>query len=113
MRHSITSFLKVFTLGLLISPVLLASVPAEQVQAAKTKKEAKVQTQAESQSQTVNINKASAESLEALPGIGPALASRIITYREENGPFKTVDDITEVRGIGAKMLAKLRPYLSL
>lgn len=111
MRRSITSFLKVFTLSLLFTPFLAAGVPAKQVQKTQAKKAA--QTQSQSQSQTVNINKAGAEALEALPGIGPALASRIITYRQENGPFKTVDDITQVRGIGSKMLAKLRPYLSL
>lgn len=60
---------------------------------------------------TLNINTASAAELEALPGIGPALAGRIIDDRAANGPFRTVDDLDRVRGIGPKTLERLRPYL--
>lgn len=56
----------------------------------------------------ININTASAAELELLPGIGPALAGRIVDYRTTSGPFRTVDDITKVRGIGPKTLEKLR-----
>jgi comEA protein len=59
----------------------------------------------------VNINTATAEQLELLPGIGPALAKRIIEFREANGPFEKVDELVAVRGIGEKSLAKLRPYV--
>ena len=48
----------------------------------------------------IDINLADAVLLETLPGIGPALAQRIIEYREMNGPFETVDEIQEVSGIG-------------
>lgn len=50
----------------------------------------------------VNINTADAERLATLKGIGPALAQRIIEYREQNGAFKTIDEIKNVRGIGDK-----------
>jgi len=59
----------------------------------------------------VNINTASAEQLQLLPRVGPALAERIIEFRESNGPFQRVEELVAVRGIGEKSLAKLRPYV--
>lgn len=56
----------------------------------------------------VNINTASAAELEALPGIGPALAARIVEYRDGHGPFASVDDLTDVPGIGPAKLEALR-----
>jgi len=58
----------------------------------------------------INVNTADAAELEKLPGIGPALAERIIRYREENGPFISVDDLLNVSGIGEKKLEALRDY---
>ena len=55
----------------------------------------------------MNLNTADAEALTALPGIGEELAARIVEYREEHGPFKTVEDLTEVPGIGQGKLAAL------
>jgi competence protein ComEA len=60
----------------------------------------------------VNINTADSETLQTLPGIGPALAGRIIDYRDEHGPFVTVDDLTAVKGIGEATLEKLRPLIT-
>lgn len=55
----------------------------------------------------VDINTAGAEELEALPGIGPVLAGRIIEYRERHGPFGSLRDLLKVSGIGEKKLAEL------
>jgi len=63
-------------------------------------------------SAVVNINTATKDELIALPGIGPAKAQAILDYRKLNGPFKTVDDLKGVKGIGAKRLDKLRPELT-
>ena len=56
----------------------------------------------------VNINTATAQELTSLPGIGQVKAEAIVKYREANGPFKSVDDITKVNGIGPKKLEKIR-----
>jgi competence protein ComEA len=61
----------------------------------------------------VNINTASASDFEALPGIGPAMAARIVEYRQKNGPFKKVEDLMNVRGLGEKNFLKLKPQLTL
>lgn len=63
-------------------------------------------------SATLNLNAAESSDLRQLPGIGPALSQRIVAYREANGPFPSVEAITEVQGIGAKTLERLEPLLS-
>lgn len=61
----------------------------------------------------VNINTADAKTLESLPGIGPAYASRIIEYRTENGAFTSYDQLLKIKGIGKKRLEKLLPFIQL
>lgn len=56
----------------------------------------------------VNLNTADLAALDGLPRVGPAIAQRIIDWREENGPFTSVDDLLAVPGIGEKMVAALR-----
>jgi competence protein ComEA len=56
----------------------------------------------------ININTAGVEELASLPGIGPSYAKRIVDFREKNGPYKKVDDLLNVQGIGEKTLEKIR-----
>jgi competence protein ComEA len=56
-------------------------------------------------------NRASAEELELLPSVGPSLARRIVAERERGGPFLRAEDLRRVKGIGAKTLEKLRPWV--
>jgi competence protein ComEA len=60
----------------------------------------------------VNINTASAAEIASLPGIGDKTAARIVEYRQKNGPFKKVEELMNVRGIGEKNFLKLKPQLS-
>ena len=59
----------------------------------------------------IDINRATPEALERLPHIGPAVARRIVDDRTRNGPFKRVDDLKRVKGIGEKTLEKVRPFV--
>ncbi len=59
----------------------------------------------------LDLNAASAAELDALPGIGPVLAARIVQYRREHGRFRSLDELLAVPGIGARLLARLRPAL--
>jgi competence protein ComEA len=60
----------------------------------------------------VDINAADAEKLATLPGIGPSIAQRIVEYRKEHGPFKSVDELVNVRGVGEKLLGRLRDHIT-
>lgn len=59
----------------------------------------------------VRLNQATAAALEGVPGIGPALAERIVQFRQQNGPFGRVEDLARVPGIGDKTVERLKPYL--
>ena len=60
----------------------------------------------------VNLNTANSEQLQQVPGIGPATAGKIFQMRKTYGPFKSVDDLLAIRGLGAKRLEKMRKYLT-
>jgi competence protein ComEA len=60
----------------------------------------------------VNLNTATQANLETLPGIGPAIAGRIIEYREANGPFATIEDIQNVSGIGPATFENIKDFIT-
>jgi len=62
---------------------------------------------------TININRATKPEFDSLAGIGPVIAARIITYRNQNGPFMAIEDLLKVSGVGPKTLEKIRSRLTL
>ena len=60
---------------------------------------------------TVNVNTATADELQLLPGIGESRAKAVIAMRKQRGGFKSVTELTDVKGIGEAALAKLRPFV--
>ena len=68
----------------------------------------------ETQSSTkISINTATLEELQTLPGIGEEKAKNIISYREENGPFTAIEDLTKITGIGESIFAKIKENITL
>jgi competence protein ComEA len=70
-------------------------------------------TASAAEAKLVNVNTAAVADLAAVKGIGEVKAQAIVEYRAKNGPFKSMDDLVQVKGIGEKLLAKVRPQLTL
>ena len=68
--------------------------------------------QAAKPSTIVNLNTATVAELEALPGIGAKVATRIVEYRTKKGPFLKIEELMNVQGVGEKSFLKLRPQLT-
>ncbi len=66
---------------------------------------------AQSSQGVVNINTATAEQLELLPGVGPARAAAIVAHRKQHGPFERAEDLVAVSGIGNKALARMKSHV--
>lgn len=96
-----------------IVPVRPAAKPVETLEPSVVREKGPIdprQTYQETVRQ-VDLNQATVADLEALPGIGPKLAQRVIDHRDERGPFRSVDDLRQVRGIGRKKFDRLRPHV--
>ena len=99
-------------LFMMLAIVAIAAIPAaaQQASAASSSKSASAKTAA-APAAPVNLNTATQSQLEALPGIGPRAAERILEYRQKNGSFKKIEDLMNVKGIGEKSFLKLKPLL--
>ena len=82
-------------------------------QALELQAEVKAKPQVASQTQVVSVNKATLDELQTVRGIGPALAERIIKYREEHGKFERLEDIVNVRGIGEAKFQKIKNQVTI
>lgn len=85
---------------------LLAAALAIPVQAARP------ESAAPPLSGVVNVNTATPDELQLLPGVGEARAAAIVTFRKERGGFEQIEDLLEVKGIGASMLERMRPFVT-
>ncbi|MBW6458241.1 MAG: helix-hairpin-helix domain-containing protein [FCB group bacterium] len=70
-------------------------------------------TESKLPAEPVNINTAGLMEIEALPNIGMGKAKDIIDHRDKNGPFRSLEELTKVKGIGEKTLEKLKPFITL
>ncbi|MXX13602.1 MAG: hypothetical protein F4Z86_09160 [Gemmatimonadetes bacterium] len=80
---------------------------------ALTIRSSKEKTEVSQTQELIDINQATAKDLERLPSIGPGTALLIVDYRDENGPFKQIEDITKVRDIGTKTFEKLSSHITI
>jgi len=96
----------------LLSLTAAALLVAAQPHAAAAQQKSGGRTARPASTAVVNINTASAAELEGLPGIGAKTAARIVEYRQKNGPFKKIEELMNVRGVGEKNFLKLKPQLT-
>ncbi len=107
-RGVLFAIIGVLMLGFGFSPAMVNAKTA----GPKAAEAAVVETEAKSAAvQQIDINKADAEMLTEIPGIGPKTAEAIVAYRKDVGSFKTIDELVEVKGIGPKKLETIRPFL--
>ncbi|MFT5541748.1 MAG: competence protein ComEA [Arenicella sp.] len=92
---------------LLLSTAILAACAVMPTQAASTALTANTASMSQVVNAKIDINKADAGQLTALPGVGVKKAEEIVKYRELNGNFNSVDELVNVKGIGVKMVAKI------
>jgi competence protein ComEA len=99
---------------MILAIVAIAALPAsaqEKAPASRAKAPAAAKA-APTPGSPLNLNTATQAQLETLPGLGAAVAQRILEYREKNGNFKKVEDLMNVRGIGEKSFLKLKPLIT-
>lgn len=92
-------------LASLVTMMIAVRVPAAEAQTKATQADT-------AKPAIVNINTASLAELESLPGVGAKMAARILEYRQKNGPFKKVEELMNVRGLGEKNFLKLKDQLT-
>ncbi len=84
----------------------------QELSAQNTKQVAGVQTINQNQGSKINLNTATAEELDKIPGVGPARAKAILDYRSEHGSFKTIEEIKNIKGIGDKSFENIKDLIT-
>ena len=94
-----------------LSLVALAALLGSQAQA-QTSRTKTVDPTAAKPAVQVNLNTATVADLQELPGVGAKVAARIVEYRQKQGPFKRIEELMNIQGIGEKSFLKLRPQIT-
>jgi competence ComEA-like helix-hairpin-helix protein len=94
--------------GAMLLAILLVAQPGLPRSATSIEQERKGKTAPVT---VIDVNQATEQDFAGFPGIGPKLARRIVAYREKHGPFRRVEDLLVIRGIGHKKWRRIRPYL--
>jgi comEA protein len=102
------SFLFFVALSIGGASSLMAQAPANTVKPGRAPK----QVVAAASTEIINLNTATALQIATLPGIGPKTADLIVEYRQKNGPYKKVEEIMNVRGVGEKSFLKLKSRIT-
>jgi competence protein ComEA len=101
---------------MLLAVAAMAVIPVAAAQQAKSPapaaKSARPSKAAPAPTTPINLNTATQAQLESLPGVGPKAAERILEYRKQNGHFKKIEDLMNVKGFGEKTFLKLKPMLT-
>jgi len=95
-----------------IFTILIGAIAGILILAFINPKTTTIQPQSSVKQLLVNINQAPAEELVKLPGIGPSYADKIIAYRQENGGFKSPEELQKVKGIGSKKYTKIKRFVT-
>ena len=74
---------------------------------------ARAQHKKQPPAEPIDLNTATAQALQQLPGVGPAMAKTIVDFRQKSGPFRRVEDLLAIRGITKQRLEKIRPYVKI
>jgi comEA protein len=95
-------------------PTVRYNLPSERLNGINQKDQSLIKKRRSTQilkAESIDINHANLNELQKLPRIGPAMAGRIIEYRNTNGPFKSLEELKQIKGIGKKTFEKMKPYL--
>ena len=104
--------MRVLLMLLAVTAMAVLPVAAAQQAKASAPKPAAAGKAAATPAAPINLNTATQAQLESLPGVGPKAAQRILEYRKQNGSFKKIEDLMNVKGFGEKTFLKLKPFVT-
>ena len=96
---------------MLLTLMLIVAITTTAWAGGESNQSAQGQSSVSSKAAKIDINHAQQTKLEVLPGIGPAIAKRVVQYRQQNGDFESIQDLTKVKGIGSKTIKQISDFV--